>query len=126
MVFVFASTSGLSLKPTDIFLLAFFPILFSNLASLSDSIFINNIFFRIASFSSSSVFPTPEKTILLGLMPAFKAFKSSPPDTTSAPAPNLPSILIIDKFELALVAKQIRGLVLLKFLDPCWNPLLLH
>jgi len=47
-------------------------------------------------------------------MPAFKALRSSPPETTSAPAPNLPSILIIDKFVLALVAKQIRGFVLLK------------
>jgi hypothetical protein len=88
--------------------------LFINLASLSDSIFINNIFFFTASFNSSSVFPTPEKTILFGLMPAFIALRSSPAETTSAPAPSFPSIFSIDKFVLALVAKQIRGSTLLK------------
>ena len=46
-------------------------------------------------------------------MPAFKAFKSSPPETTSAPAPNLPSILSISKLLLDFAAKQTKGLVFL-------------
>ena len=83
----------LSLNPIETFFLNFFAKLFTNLASLSDSQLINNIFLLIAILSSSSVLPTPEKTILLGLIPAFKAFNNSPPETTSAPAPNLPSTL---------------------------------
>ena len=47
-------------------------------------------------------------------MPALIALRSSPPETTSTPAPNFPSILIIDKFVLAFAAKQIRGFVFLK------------
>ena len=49
-----------------------------------------------------------EKPILLGLMPAFKAFNNSPPETTSAPAPSLPSIRSIFKLLLDFAAKQIK------------------
>ena len=41
--------------------------------SFSDSAFIKKIFFSIANLSSSFVFPTPEKTILAGLIPALSA-----------------------------------------------------
>ena len=67
------------------------------IASLSDSQFIKRISFLIAILSSSAVFPTPEKTIFFGFIPAFKAFNNSPPETTSAPAPSLPKILKIVK-----------------------------
>ena len=63
----------------------------------------------MANKISSSVLPTPEKTILFGLIPALIALSNSPPDTTSAPAPSLPNNLRIDKLELALAAKQIIG-----------------
>ena len=56
------------------------------------------MFFFIAKRSSSSVFPTPEKTILLGLIPDFKAFNNSPPETTSAPEPIFFKILNISIF----------------------------
>ena len=67
----------------------------------------------IAIFNSSSVLPTPEKTIFFGLIPAFRAFNSSPPETTSAPAPNLPRIRSIFKLLLDFAAKQIKGLLFL-------------
>ena len=92
----------------------FFDILLINFASLSDSIFISNIFFFIAKISSSSVFPTPEKTIFFGLIPAFKAIFNSPIDTTSAPQPSLFKFFKISKFEFDLTEKQIKGLILLK------------
>ena len=57
----------------------------------------------------SSVFlPTPEKTILLGGIFAFKALLSSPIETTSAPEPNEENVFIIDWFELAFNEKQTR------------------
>ena len=74
----------------------------------------NKSLFFIASFSSLSVFPTPEKTILSGLIFAFKAFRSSPSETTSAPDPNLDNSEIRDTFELDLTEKQISGFILLK------------
>ena len=70
----------------------------------------------MAIFNSSSVLPTPEKTILYGLIPALVAFSSSPPETTSTPEPNFASIFNIVKFVLALAAKQISGLTLLNVL----------
>ena len=53
-------------------------------------------------------------TILFGLIPAFRAFKSSPPDTTSTPAPNLPKVFNIVKLLLDFAAKHTRGLIFLK------------
>ena len=67
----------------------------------------NNSLFLIASLSSSSLFPTPEKTILFGLIFAFKALRSSPSETTSAPEPNLPNSETRDIFELDLTEKLI-------------------
>jgi hypothetical protein len=52
---------------------------------------------------------------LLGLIPAFNAFNNSPPETTSAPAPNFPKILSIATLLFDLAAKQISGLVFLNF-----------
>ena len=52
-----------------------------------DATFINKIFFLIANLISSSVLPTPEKTILFGLIPDLIALSNSPPETTSAPDP---------------------------------------
>ena len=90
-----------------------------NLASFSDSTFINKIFFFIASLSSVSLFPTPENTILLGFIPAFKTFNNSPAETTSAPHCCSFKTFKIDKFELDFTEKQTRGFdckkVFLKF-----------
>ena len=53
--------------------------------------------------------PTPEKTILLGLIPALRAFINSPIETTSAPRPNF--LISLIKFTLVfdLIAKHING-----------------
>ena len=91
------------------------------MASLSDSQFINNIFLLIAIFNSSSVLPTPEKTILFALIPAFKAFSSSPIETTSVPAPNFPRDLRIDKLLLDFAAKQTNGFIFLNVHRVKWN-----
>ena len=115
-LWVFASTFGFNLKPIETFFFNFFAILFTSFASLSDSQLISKIFLFIAIFSSSSVLPTPEKTILLALIPAFNAFNNSPPETTSAPAPNFPKILSIATLLFDLAAKQTSGLVFLKLL----------
>ena len=47
----------------------------------------NSIFFSRASIISSSLFPTPAKTIFCGLTPALTARYNSPPETISTPAP---------------------------------------
>ena len=60
-----------------LFFFNFFAILSISFASLSDSQLISKIFLFIAISSSSSVLPTPEKTILFDLMPAFK-FRDQP------------------------------------------------
>ena len=65
--------------------------------------------------------PIPEKTIFFGLIPAFIAFNSSPPETTSAPDPIFFNSLSKDvRFELDFTEKHIKGLValnaLLKFI----------
>ena len=104
---VFASTFGFNLKPIETFFLNFFANVFTNFASLSDSQLINKIFLLIAIFNSSSVLPTPEKTIFFGFIPALRAFNSSPPDTTSAPAPSLPKTLKIFVLLLDFAAKHI-------------------
>jgi hypothetical protein len=41
-----------------------------------------------AAWISSSRFPTPEKTIRRGEIPARRHLSSSPPETTSAPIPS--------------------------------------
>ena len=71
----------------------------------------------IAKRSSSSVLPTPEKTIFDGFIPDLRAAESSPIETTSAPHPSFLSSLRIFIFELDFTEKQIKGLLLLnKFL----------
>jgi hypothetical protein len=76
---------------------------------------IKSIFLLIAKLISSEVLPTPEKTILLGLIPALSAFINSPKDTTSAPRPNFAISLIKFTFVFDLIAKQIKGEKALKF-----------
>ena len=115
-LWVLASISGFNLNPIETFLFDLLAILLIILASLSDSQFINNIFLLIAIFNSSSVLPTPEKTILFALIPAFKAFSNSPIETTSVPAPNFPRDLRIDKLLLDFAAKQINGFIFLNVL----------
>ena len=51
---------------------------------------------------SSSVFPTPEKTILAGSPPAIRTLVSSPPETISKPDPSLARSESIERFEFAL------------------------
>ena len=58
------------------------------------------------------VFPMPEKTILLGLIPAFKALINSPIETTSAPNPRLPISFNKILFGFDFTEKQIRGFIL--------------
>ena len=92
-----------------------FDIFSISLISLSDSVFNNKIFLFIAYLISSSVLPTPEKTIFFGLMPAFKALINSPIETTSAPKPNFFISFSRYKLGLDLTAKQINGFKILKF-----------
>ena len=82
---VLALISGLILTPIFVIFFNFFEISLINVISFVDSAFIDKMFFLIANLISSTVLPTPEKTILFGLIPAFKANFSSPTDTTSAP-----------------------------------------
>jgi len=53
---------------------------------------------------SSSRFPTPEKAILTGAMPAFPALASSPPETTSAPSSSAATTSSRASASLALTA----------------------
>ena len=68
-----------------------------------------SIFLLTAYLISSTVLPTPEKTILFGLIPALSAFINSPIETTSAPRPNLPISLIKFTLVFDLIAKHIKG-----------------
>ena len=95
--------------PIETFLFLIFAILLISAISLFDSALMSNIFFSIANFISSVVFPTPENTILLGSIPAFNANVSSPFETTSAPNPNFFISVIILTFELDLTEKHING-----------------
>ena len=65
---------------------------------------------------SSSVFPMPEKTIFLALIPAFVAFSNSPIDTTSAPEPIFFNSLSKVRFEFDFTEKHIVGLITLNAL----------
>ena len=51
------------------------------------------------------VLPTPENTILSAGMPAASALASSPPDTTSAPAPSFARVFSTARLPLALTEK---------------------
>ena len=62
-----------------------------------------------AKMISSSVFPTPEKTIFSAGIPASRALLSSPPETISAPEPSLARILTSSLLGFDFIAKQIRG-----------------
>ena len=57
-----------------------------------------------AARSSASVLPTPENRIFCGGMPAASARFSSPPETTSAPAPSFASVRSTDWLEFAFMA----------------------
>ena len=95
---------------------SFFETLLIRIASLSDSTLIKSILFFTALLISSSVFPTPEKTIFLELIPTFIAFSSSPIDTTSAPDPIFLNSLSKVRFELDFTEKHIIGLIFLNIL----------
>ena len=70
---------------------------------------VSKIFLSTAKLISLDVLPTPENTILFGLIPAFNAIISSPKETTSAPNPNFLISRIILTFVLDLTAKQMSG-----------------
>ncbi len=111
---VFAEIFGLILIPTETILLFFFAILLIALISASDSALIKRISFFIAKSNSSSVLPTPEKTIFLGEIPALRAIFNSPIETTSAPEPSFFNSEMSFKFEFDFTEKQIIGLIFLK------------
>ncbi len=97
-----AVTSGLTRK-------AMGAVLFMDSAtalSNSNSARLSTLKTRISAFSaasiSSRVLPTPEKTILWPGIPAKRARASSPPLTTSAPAPILARVAKTAMLELAL------------------------
>ena len=115
MVFVKASTLGLNLIPTLVHFFLFLDIFSINFISFSDSALIRKIFLSIAKLISSDVFPTPEKTILLGEIPAFRDVISSPFETTSAPKLFFFKIFKISKLLFAFIEKQISGFIDLKF-----------
>ena len=58
---------------------------------------------------SSSVLPTPEKTIFDAGIPAASALRISPSDTVSAPAPTCASVVSTAMLELALHANATSG-----------------
>jgi hypothetical protein len=81
-----------------------------------DSALIKSTPFFIAILISSSVFPMPEKTIFLALIPAFVAFNNSPIDTISAPEPIFFSSFNKVRFEFDFTEKHIIGLTVLNAL----------
>ncbi len=113
---VFGSTSGLILRATFCLFPTFPAIVLTLLSSLRDSTFICRQWFLIAKDISSSVLPTPEKTILFASILAFSAFFNSPSDTTSAPAPKFDKIFRIDRLEFDFNEKQIFTSMFLKLL----------
>ena len=96
--------SGFTLKAQLTFLFSSFET--SRILSNSpyDSILIDKISFSIANVISSSVFATPENTILFLSAPARRHLLSSFPDTTSKPEPRSDNNFNICKFEFALTA----------------------
>ena len=111
---VLAEIFGLILIPTETILLFFLAILLIALISASDSALIKRIPLLIAKSNSSSVLPTPEKTIFFGEIPALRAIFNSPIETTSAPEPSFFNSEISFKFEFDFTEKQIIGLIFLK------------
>jgi len=107
---------GFNLIPIEVFFDIFFDILLIRLTSLSDSTLISSTLFFMATLISSSVFPIPEKTIFLLLIPVFIALSNSPRDTTSAPEPIFFSSLSKVKLELDFIEKHIVGLMVLNAL----------
>ena len=73
-------------------------------SSGSDSMLMQRMSCDTASRNSSAVLPTPENRILFAGMPAASARLSSPPDTTSAPAPSFASVRSTDWLEFAFMA----------------------
>ena len=73
-------------------------------SSGSDSTLMQRMPSSSASASSASVLPIPENMILSAGTPAARARFNSPPDTTSAPAPSLASVLTTAWLEFAFMA----------------------
>ena len=104
LAWVPASTSGLTRNEIRAVLPVSTASFDSNSSSGSDSTLMQRMSAASAARSSGSVLPTPENRILLGGMPAASARFSSPPDTTSAPAPSLASVRSTDWLEFAFMA----------------------
>ena len=68
----------------------------------------STLIIKIRAFSaaaiSSSVLPTPEKTILPGLAPALRQRLNSPTDTMSKPEPSEANNLRMLRFDSAFIA----------------------
>ncbi|CAI8294767.1 MAG: Uncharacterised protein [Gammaproteobacteria bacterium] len=60
------------------------------------------MFLERANLISSSVLPTPEKTVFAGSPPAAMTLCNSPAETISKPEPKSDKIESIERFELAL------------------------
>ena len=101
---VLGSISGLILIEIGVKTLFFLDTLLSVNNSEILSTLIQKTLDLMASSSSSSDLPTPEKTIFFGFFTAFKTLESSPPETTSNPELRLPSNFNIPRFGLALTA----------------------
>lgn len=67
-------------------------------SSASDSTVRKRIRLRSAAAISSSVFPTPAKTIFSGPTPVARARRSSPPETMSKPAPAFARVFSTARF----------------------------
>ena len=104
LAWVPASTSGLTRNEIRAVLPASTASFDSNSSSGSDSTLMQRMSAASAARSSGSVLPTPENRILFGGIPAASARLSSPPDTTSAPAPSFASVRSTDWLELAFMA----------------------
>ena len=104
LAWVRASTSGLTrtemhvVRPFDAAMVE------SNSSSGSDSTLMHKMPASTAAASSSAVLPMPENMIFSGATPAASARLSSPPETTSAPAPRRASVAITAWFEFAFMA----------------------
>ena len=91
---VLASTSGLTRTETQAVRPFEAAICDSSSSSGSDSTLMQRMPASIAAASSSAVLPTPENMIFSAGTPAASARFSSPPETTSAPAPSRASVAI--------------------------------
>jgi hypothetical protein len=100
-VCVSGSTSGLILSAARAFFLIEPAMRSSASSSGSDSTFKSRMSFSSANRISSSVLPTPAKTVFFGSPPALRTRKSSPPETTSNPLPCSCMSRRIERLELA-------------------------